>query len=68
MYPAAAKLLNKTPGSLRFDVCVGKLGIPYYKVGRKVQFKRSELLAWLQSRKRGAAQFAPQASVTQLDA
>ena len=55
-YDGAAKLVHKTPGSLRFDVCVGKLGIPYYKVGRKVLFRRSELLAWLQSCKRGGVQ------------
>lgn len=55
-YPGAAELVHRTPGSLRYEICVGRLGLPYYKFGKAVWFKRSELLAWMQSCKRGGVQ------------
>jgi len=55
-YAGAAQLVHKTPGSLRYEICIGRLGIPYYKIGKAVWFKRSELLAWMQSCKRGGVQ------------
>jgi hypothetical protein len=45
----AAKLINSTIASLNKDRCVGHLGIPYIKAGRKVIYLLADLEAWLKS-------------------
>ena len=52
-YVAAAKVIGITRGTLEVWLCTNRYAVPYYKVGRNVLFKRSELLAWLESRRRG---------------
>lgn len=56
-YREAARLIGVTSGTLTVWVCTGRYGVPFYKAGRNVQFKRSELLSWLATRRRGAPQF-----------
>jgi excisionase family DNA binding protein len=52
-YPGAAAFIDVSVGTLQVWICTGRYAIPFYKVGRKVRFKKSELEAWLASRKRG---------------
>lgn len=51
-YKGASRLLKRPVGTLQVWICTGRYGLPYYKVGRSVLFKKSELLAWLATRKR----------------
>lgn len=44
----AASLIDSTTASLNKDRCVGHLGIPYVKAGRKVIYLLSDLEAWLE--------------------
>jgi len=43
----AASLIDSTTASLNKDRCVGHLGIPYVKAGRKVVYRLADLEAWL---------------------
>jgi hypothetical protein len=45
----AASLIDSTTASLNKDRCVGHLGIPYVKAGRKVVYRLADLEAWLKS-------------------
>jgi excisionase family DNA binding protein len=55
-YREAACLLATTSGTLMTWICVGRYSIPHYKIGRSVRFRRSELVEWLASRKRGGVE------------
>jgi excisionase family DNA binding protein len=52
-YPGAAKVLGISRGTLEVWLSTKRYGVPHYKIGRNVLFKRSELVAWLESRRRG---------------
>ena len=54
-YRGAARLVGATPGTLQVWVCTGRYGLPFYKIGKNVRFKRSELLQWLKARRKGGA-------------
>ena len=58
-YRDAARLLGMSPGTLMVWVCTRRYDLPFFKVGRSVLFRRSELLAWLETRRRGGSQLAP---------
>lgn len=47
----AAKIINSTSSSLEKDRCVGHLGIPYVKAGKKVIYCLSDLKTWLETHK-----------------
>lgn len=47
---AAAALLDVTPGTLSVWRSTGRYNLPFLKVGRKVRYRRADLLAWLESR------------------
>lgn len=47
---AAAELLGVSPGTLAVWRCTGRYRLPFLKVGRKVRYRRADLLAWLESR------------------
>jgi excisionase family DNA binding protein len=49
---AAAALLDVSPGTLSVWRSTGRYALPFLKVGRKVRYRRSDLLAWLESRTR----------------
>jgi excisionase family DNA binding protein len=49
---AAADLLDVSPGTLSVWRSTGRYNLPFLKVGRKVRYRRSALLAWLESRTR----------------
>jgi len=55
---AAAALLDVTPGTLSVWRSTGRYVLPFLKVGRKVRYRRVDLLAWLEKRTRstGATQ------------
>jgi excisionase family DNA binding protein len=55
-YRGAARFLDTPVGTLQVWVSTRRYSLPFYKLGRKVRFKRSELAAWLDTRKRGGAQ------------
>lgn len=47
----AAVYLNLSPATLNTDRCVGRMAIPYLKLGAKsVRYRVSDLEAWLKSR------------------
>jgi excisionase family DNA binding protein len=48
----AAAFLRLSKQTLADDVVHGRLRIPYYKVGRRVLYRSSELIAWLNARGR----------------
>ncbi len=49
----AAAYLNLAPSTLEKDRCLGRLQIPYIKLGAKrVAYDRCDLDAWKQGRKR----------------
>jgi excisionase family DNA binding protein len=52
-YPGAAKVLGISRGTLEVWLSTKRYGVPHYKIGRNVLFKRSELVGWLESRRRG---------------
>ena len=45
---AAAALLDVTPGTLSVWRSTGRYALPFLKVGRKVRYRRVDLLAWLE--------------------
>jgi hypothetical protein len=47
---AAAELLDTAPGTLSVWRSTGRYALPFLKVGRKVRYRRSDLLAWLETR------------------
>lgn len=49
---AAAAVLDVTPGTLSVWRSTGRYALPFLKVGRKVRYRRSDLLAWLERRTR----------------
>ncbi|MBN8449174.1 MAG: helix-turn-helix domain-containing protein [Candidatus Accumulibacter sp.] len=49
---AAAALLTVAPGTLSVWRSVGRYNLPFIKIGRKVRYRRSDLLAWLEKRTR----------------
>ncbi len=49
---AAAAVLDVTPGTLSVWRSTGRYALPFLKVGRKVRYRRSDLIAWLQKRTR----------------
>lgn len=48
----AAQYLTLSPGTLSVWRSTGRYSIPFVKVGRRVRYRRSDLLAWLESRTR----------------
>jgi excisionase family DNA binding protein len=48
----AAQYLTLSPGTLSVWRSTGRYKIPFVKVGRRVRYRRSDLLAWLESRTR----------------
>lgn len=54
-YSEAARFLDTPIGTLQVWVSTNRYAIPYYKIGRNVRFKKSELAAWMDTRKRGGA-------------
>lgn len=48
----AAEVLTVEPGTLSVWRSTGRYSIPFVKVGRRVRYRRSDLLAWLKSRTR----------------
>lgn len=52
-YVGAAKVLGVSRGTLEVWLSTRRYSVPYYKIGRNVLFKRSELQNFLESRRRG---------------
>jgi excisionase family DNA binding protein len=48
----AAALLDTAPGTLSVWRSTGRYNLPFLKVGRKVRYRRADLLAWLEARTR----------------
>jgi excisionase family DNA binding protein len=48
----AAEVLTVEPGTLSVWRSTGRYTIPFVKVGRRVRYRRADLLAWLDSRTR----------------
>ena len=46
----AAEFLDVAEKSLAVWRCTGRYSIPFYKVGRHVKYRKSDLEAWLESR------------------
>ncbi|TYC61341.1 DNA-binding protein [Zoogloea oleivorans] len=49
---AAAAVLDVSPGTLSVWRSTGRYTLPFLKVGRKVRYRRADLMAWLDSRTR----------------
>ena len=49
---AAAAVLDVTPGTLSVWRSSGRYALPFVKIGRKVRYRRADLMAWLDSRTR----------------
>ena len=49
---AAADVIDVTPGTLSVWRSTGRYALPFLKVGRKVRYRHSDLLAWLEKRTR----------------
>ncbi len=49
---AAATILDVSPGTLSVWRSTGRYALPFLKVGRKVRYRRADLIAWLDSRTR----------------
>lgn len=49
---AAADFLDLKPGTLAVWRSVGRYGLPFVKVGHRVRYRRSDLVAWLERRTR----------------
>jgi excisionase family DNA binding protein len=54
-YRGASRVIDTPVATLQVWVSTGRYGIPFYKVGRKVRFKKGELLRWLATRKHGSS-------------
>lgn len=52
----AAAMLGITPGTLTVWRCTRRYNLPYIKVGRCVRYKRSDVLAFIESRTHGAVE------------
>ena len=50
----AAAAIDVTPGTLSVWRSTGRYGIPFIKIGRNVRYRRSDLVAWLESRTRAS--------------
>jgi excisionase family DNA binding protein len=48
----AAEILTVAKGTLGVWRSTGRYGLPFVKVGRRVRYRRSDLLAWLEKRTR----------------
>ena len=48
----AGLFLDTAPGTLSVWRSTGRYNLPFVKVGRKVRYRRTDLLAWLQKRTR----------------
>jgi hypothetical protein len=48
----AGALIDVTAGTLSVWRSTGRYSIPFIKIGRKVRYRKSDLLAWLESRTR----------------
>ncbi len=51
----AAVVLDVTPGTLEVWRSTRRHNLPFVKVGRLVRYRRSDLVAWLESRTVGLA-------------
>ena len=49
---AAAAVLDVAPGTLSVWRSTGRYNLPFLKIGRKVRYRRGDLLAWLEARTR----------------
>ena len=49
---AAAAILDVTPGTLYVWRSTGRYNLPFIKIGRKVRYRRTDLLSWLEKRTR----------------
>lgn len=47
----AAAYLGFSRGTLEVDACTRQLGVPFYKLGRRVFYRRSDLNEWIESRR-----------------
>jgi excisionase family DNA binding protein len=59
----AAALLTVAPGSLEVWRSTGRYQIPFLKVGYKVRYRMSDLLAWLETRQASQTGEIPLAGV-----
>lgn len=59
--PQTAEYLGLSLATLEADVCAHRLKIPFYKIGSRVFYRKSDLDAWLETRKRNAIA-APEAA------
>lgn len=50
----AAAAIDVSSGTLSVWRSTGRYGIPFIKIGRKVRYRKSDLLAWLESRTRAS--------------
>lgn len=49
---SAAELIDVVPGTLSVWRSTGRYNLPFIKIGRKVRYRRSDLLAWMEARTR----------------
>ncbi len=49
---AAAALLDVSPGTLSVWRSTGRYALPFLKIGRKVRYRRADLLTWMAGRTR----------------
>jgi predicted DNA-binding transcriptional regulator AlpA len=49
---AAAAVLDVSPGTLSVWRSTGRYALPFLKIGRKVRYRRADLLAWMDKRTR----------------
>lgn len=50
----AAIAIDVSPGTLSVWRCTGRYSLPFIKIGRKVRYRRSDLIAWLENRTRAS--------------
>ena len=48
----AARFLDNSPGTLSVWRSTGRYNLPFFKIGRKVRYRRADLDAWLAARYR----------------
>lgn len=48
---AAARYLGVAFSTLENDVVTQRLGVPFYRIGRKPYYRRSDLDQWIESRR-----------------
>ncbi len=51
--PAAAKYIDLQPQTLACWAVSGKYNLPFFRVGNSVRYRKSDLDAWLESRRVG---------------